>query len=75
MPDTPTGSTRTYKVHSIDELTRVKKGGGIEKYYRHRIETAKGTFITVDIDEIDFVPEKAEKMLAEKAQNADRIKG
>lgn len=63
-----------YKVLKIDELTRVSETRGIEKYYRHQIKTKGGVILTVDIDEEDFTPEKADVILTGKAQNADKIK-
>ncbi len=63
-----------YEVITIDELTRVGDTRGLEKYYRHRIKTAGGVVISVDIDEDDFTPEKAEPILKAAAENADKIK-
>jgi len=65
---------KAYKVLKIDELTRVSETRGIEKYYRHQIKTKGGIILTIDIDEDDFTPEKAEPILAAKATNADKIK-
>lgn len=62
-----------YKVLRIDERTRVADLGGIEQYYRHRIKTKGGVILTVDIDEKDFIAEKADAILAKKAQEADKI--
>jgi len=62
-----------YKVVKIDELTRVGELHGIEKYYRHTIRTKGGTILTVDIDEKDFVEEKAPPILLKKAIAADKI--
>lgn len=65
---------KLFKVLKIDEMVRVKDEGGIEKYYRHQIKTRGGTVLTVDIDEENFTPEKAEPILAKKAAEADKIK-
>lgn len=74
MPETTTGKSKNYKVLTIDEMQGVAKAGGIKRYYRHRIETKEGTILTVDVDEADFTPEKADKILTAKADNADKIK-
>lgn len=65
---------KSFKVLKIDEMVRMKPEGGIEKFYRHQIKTRGGTVLTVDIDEEDFTPEKAEPILARKATEADKIK-
>ena len=62
-----------YKVLKIDELSRVSDLHGIEKYYRHTIKSKGGTVLTVDIDEKDFIAEKATPILTKKAQEADAI--
>jgi hypothetical protein len=62
-----------YKVLKIDELTRMSTRKGIERYYRHTIETRGGTVLSVDIDEKDFTPEKVAPILKEKATQADKI--
>lgn len=62
-----------YKVLSIDEMTRLSKIGGVEHYYRHLIETKGGVVLTVDIDEKDFIAEKAAPILLKKATEADKI--
>ncbi|MCK9598674.1 MAG: hypothetical protein M0R06_06510 [Sphaerochaeta sp.] len=64
---------RAYKVIKITELTRPSNRGGVEKYYRHTIETRGGTVLSVDIDAEDFTPEKAAPILAKRATDADRI--
>lgn len=64
---------KEYKVLRIDELTRVGDMGKLEKYYRHTIKTAGGTTLSVDIDERDFTPDKAAKILTDKAVSADKI--
>lgn len=64
---------KDYEVLSIDELTRFSKTEGIERYYRHRIETKGGVIATVDIDEKDATPEKAAPILLKKAQELDGI--
>jgi len=63
----------SYKVLSIDEMTRLSDTGGIERYYRHRIKTKGGVVLTVDIDEKDFTAEKAAPILEVKAKEADKI--
>jgi len=63
-----------YEVISIDELQRVRDTGGLEKYYRHRIRTKGGVVLTVDIDPVDFTPEKTGPILSKAAKNADKIK-
>jgi hypothetical protein len=63
----------TYKVLSIDELTRLSDTGGIERYYRHRIKTKGGTVLTVDVSEKDFTEKAAAPILAKRAENADKI--
>lgn len=63
-----------YKVLKIDELTRVRDAGGVEKYYRHQIKTKGGTILTVDINEEDWTLEKAAPILEAKAVEADKIK-
>jgi len=65
---------REYKVIDITEMARPTKVGGVETYYRHRIETRGGTVLHVDIDEKDFTEEKAGPILAAKAVEADKIK-
>lgn len=65
---------KLFKVLKIDEMVRPRAEGGIEKYYRHQIKTKGGTILTVDIEEEDFTPEKAEPLLAKKATEADKIK-
>lgn len=62
-----------YKVLKIDELSRVGDLHGIEKYYRHQIKTKGGMVLSVDIDEVNFTPEKAAPILQKAAQNADAI--
>ena len=64
---------KEYKVLKIDELTRVGDLHGIEKYYRHQIKTKGGVVLSVNIDEADFTPEKAQPILLKKAQEADAI--
>lgn len=64
---------KEYKVLSIDEMTRVSDTGGIERYYRHRIKTAGGVRLTVDISKEDFTADKAAPILLERAQNADKV--
>jgi hypothetical protein len=65
---------RGYRVLSIDELVRMAEGGGVERYYRHKIKTRGGTVLTVDIDEGDFTAEKAAPILEKRATEADKIK-
>ena len=67
-------TTKAYKVLTIDEMVRPAKTGGVEKFYRHVILTKGEVRITVDIDEGDFTPEKADPILTKAAQNADKIK-
>ena len=64
---------KAYSVLKIDELQRVGDLHGIEKYYRHQIKTKGGTVLSVDIDEVNFTPEKAPSILLKKAQEADAI--
>jgi len=66
-------SEKLYKVLKIDELTRLKDTGGVEKYYRHQIKTKGGIVLSVDIDPGDFTPEKAAPILEKRAVSADRI--
>lgn len=74
MPSTGTGEGRKpYDVLRIDEMTRMADGGGIERYYRHRIKTRSGQVRTVDIREHDFTPEKVKEILTEKAADVDKI--
>lgn len=63
-----------YEVITITELSRVGDLQNLEKYYRHRIRTAGGVVISVDIDEADFTAEKAAPILKAAAENADKIK-
>ena len=65
---------QAYKVLSIDELSRVAEGGGIEKYYRHKIKTRGGTVLTVDIGEADMDEAKVAEILTAKATLFDKIK-
>ncbi|KKL91539.1 hypothetical protein LCGC14_1893640 [marine sediment metagenome] len=65
---------KEYKVLSIDELTRTSPAKGVEKYYRHTIQTTSGTVLTVDVNEEDFTPEKTAPILQAAAINADTIK-
>lgn len=65
---------QAYKVLKIDELSRPSETRGIEKYYRHQIKTKGSVILTVDIDEADFTPEKADVILTKHAENADKIK-
>ena len=62
-----------YKVLRIDELTRVSETGAIEHYYRHQIKSKGGVVLTVNIDEKDFIAEKAAPILLKKATEADKI--
>ena len=64
---------KEYTVLSITEMTRLSDTQGIERYYRHRIRTAGRVVLTVDIDEADFVAEKAGPILQNRAQIADKI--
>lgn len=73
MEPKPQPMTKPYKVLSIDEMTRLAATGGIERFYRHRLQTKGGTVLTVDIAEQDFEPDKAEPILAARAKNADAI--
>ena len=65
---------KLYEVLTIDEMVRPSKKGGVEKYYLHAILTKGGIRITVQVNEEDFTPEKADPILAKAAQNADKIK-
>ena len=65
---------KAYKVLKIDELTRIREAGGVEKYYRHQIKTKGGTILTVDIDESDMTEEKVASILTAKATLFDKIK-
>ena len=62
-----------YKVLKIDELSRVADTGGIERYYRHKIKTAGGVVLTIDISEKDFTGAKAAPILLKRAVEADKI--
>lgn len=74
MADTQSSPIKgPFEVLLIQELQRTSKLQGLEKYYRHRIETRGGTVMTVDIGENDFTPEKVKVILTERAENADRI--
>ncbi|MFH0913871.1 MAG: hypothetical protein V1849_01100 [Chloroflexota bacterium] len=64
---------QAYKVLRITELMRVSALGGLEKYYRHTIQTRGGTTLTVDVDERDFLPEKVTTICTAAATNADKI--
>ena len=74
MPGETRSATKAYKVLAIDEMVRPAKTGGIEKFYRHTILTKGEIRLTVDIDEEDFTPDKADPILTKEAQNADKIK-
>lgn len=65
--------SKPFKVLKIDEMTRLADAGGIERFYRHQIKTKGGAVLTVDVDEKDFTPEKADPILTKKAENADKI--
>ena len=65
---------KEYEVLKIDQLVRQGELGGVERYYRHTIKTRGGTVLTVDISPEDFVPEKADPIMAAAAANADKIK-
>jgi len=65
--------TKEYKVLKIDELSRIGDTMKIERYYRHSIKTHGGTVLTVDIDEKDFTPAKADPILTARATEADKI--
>lgn len=62
-----------YEVIKIEELQRMSPLQGLEKYYRHTIQTQGGVILTVDVDEKDWTEEKAPAILLKKAQNADKI--
>ena len=62
-----------FRVLKIDEMIRPGEMGGIEKYYRHTIKTRGGTVLTVDIDEGDFTPEKANPILTKRATQSDKV--
>lgn len=62
-----------YEVLRIDEMSRMRDVGGIERYYRHRIRTKGGVVLSINIDEENFTPEKAAPILLKAAQNADKI--
>ena len=64
---------KPYSVLKITQMVRPGEVGGVEKYYRHQIKTKGGTVLSVDIDEGDFTPEKADPILTAAAQNADKI--
>ncbi len=65
---------KAYKVLKIDELSRMRDAGGVEKYYRHQIKTKGGTILTVDIGEDDMTEEKVASILTAKATLFDKIK-
>ena len=74
MADTQSSPIKgPFEVLLIQELQRTSKLQGLEKYYRHRIETRGGTVMTVDIDKADFTPDKVKAILTATADNADRI--
>lgn len=62
---------KEYTVLKIDELTRIGKLHGIEKYYRYTIETAKHNVLTIDIGEADSKLDKAAPILAARAIELD----
>jgi len=64
---------KEYTVISITEMTRLSDTQGIERYYRHRIRTAGKVVLSVDIDEKDFVAERAGPILLNRATVADKI--
>lgn len=64
---------KEYKVLKIDEMVRPGEVAGIERFYRHTIKTKGGVVLTVDIDEENFVAEKAAPILLKKATEADAI--
>ena len=64
---------KEYQVLKIDEMIKPGVAGGIEKFYRHQIQTTGGVVLTVNIDEADFTEEKARPILTAAAQNADKI--
>jgi len=63
-----------YEVLDITEMTRMTRRGETEQYYRHKLETKGGVFLTVDIDKANFTEEKAPPILLDKALAADKIK-
>ncbi|KKM86232.1 hypothetical protein LCGC14_1281030 [marine sediment metagenome] len=65
---------KNYEVLLTDQLTRVNDTRGLENYYRVQIRTEGGTVLSVDIDEEDFTPKKADPILTAAATNADDIK-
>lgn len=74
MPDTGKGEgQKPYKVLKIDEWIRPGEIGGVDKYYRHTIKTRGGTVLTVDIEERDFIEDKAVPILTKRATEADKI--
>lgn len=64
---------KEYTVLSIDEMTGLSDTGGVKRYYRHRIKTAGGVVLSVDIDLESFTKEKAAPILQKRAQEADEI--
>ncbi len=63
-----------YEVLKIDELSRARDSGGIQKYYRHQIRTTAGTVLTADIAEEHFTEDVVAKILTALAIKADKIK-
>jgi len=64
---------KNYDVLDSTELIRSTKRGAIEKYYRVTIQTKGGTILTVDVDEKDYIAEKAAPILDARAVEADKI--
>jgi len=64
---------KAYEVIKTDQLTRVSDNRELENYYRIQIRTAGGNVLSVDIDEKDYTPEKADQILRAAAANADTI--
>jgi len=64
---------KPYKVLKGDEMTRLSEGGGVELYRRYQLRTKGGMTITVDLDEPDWLDEKAAPIFLKAATEADKI--
>ncbi len=64
---------QAYKVLGITELVRQSTAGGVEKFFKHKIQTRGGTIMSVDIGERDFTADKVKPVLTARATEADKI--
>jgi len=62
-----------YTVLKGDELTRVADTGELEKYRRYQLRTKGKMIISVDLDEEDWPPEKANPIFTAAAREADQV--